>query len=74
MFYCVAGGKTIQWHTGEDTKILNQIPSKSISEVYADGDELSFILESIKNLPYSQVHPYCVWYGEMARFLMGNLF
>lgn len=42
--------------------------------ITADGDELTYIIDNFKNLPYTkQKGRACVWKGELARFIFDNL-
>lgn len=59
------------WHVGQQPEPLqNEI--LSIVEVQADCDELEYILNRFTNLPRSTQRVQR-WYGDMARFIVGNL-
>lgn len=51
-------------------KELDKRPEFEV-EVYADGDELEFVLSRIKNLPHAGYST--TWRGEFARFIVDNL-
>ncbi len=44
-----------------------------VCEVYADGDELGYIIAHFKHVPYKAGKRSMVWRGEMAQFIYENL-
>jgi hypothetical protein len=54
---------------GKDRKIVYET---SITRIQADGDELEAIREQFTGIPMSTARV-VVWYGEMSRFIAGNI-
>ena len=44
-----------------------------VVEVQADGDELAYIKRNFENLPMRVNKPEVTWYGDDARFIVGNI-
>lgn len=57
-----------QWHTGE--KIYS--PNCKIKMIQADGNELNFILKTIKGIPYT-FQTVQIWVGEFANQIFAIL-
>lgn len=61
---------TMEWHVGET------IPDLRVSDgtfwVQADSDELNFIKRHITGLPMRDASV-VRWYGDHAKFIVGNL-
>ena len=69
--------ETFSWRVGEKnplympgTNILNNI---SWIEVSADGKELEYIRQTMRNLPDTNQRAFVHWYGDHARFIACNL-
>ncbi len=64
-----------EWHVGEgpigrgDGLNLDSI----VIEMQADGDELDHIRNLYSNIPFRDGKRAVRWYGEMAKFIVGNL-
>lgn len=65
------GRQPWSWHVGEACPVgYDKIDS--VVEVQADGDELSYIIRRFTNLPYPVTRS-ARWFGDMAKFIVGNL-
>ena len=74
MFVCNSRGETLQcWHVGEDIKNATLVVESDVYEVQADGDELEEILSQFANLLYHSDSAVQKWYGDTAKFIVGNL-
>lgn len=60
------------WHTYEPVPIRYE-DVIHVTEVQADGDELTRILELIKGIPTNRKEV-MRWFGDHARFIVGSLF
>jgi hypothetical protein len=47
---------------------------KDVAEVQADGDELSYIVGEMKNVPYSLNKRVQRWFGDMAQHIVANFY
>ena len=56
-------------------KMFRQIADEPGKLVYiqADGDELSYILDKFHSIRWTRDTKVIRWYGEDARFILGNL-
>lgn len=63
------GTVTREFHIGD--KELNK-DVESVLEIQADGDELEAIREQFPSLVIPK-HAVVRWYGDMAKFIVGNL-
>jgi hypothetical protein len=63
------GANSISWHVGEP---LPEIDVSRVLVVQADGDELEFIYREFANIPHGR-GGVVMWYGDMAKFIAGNL-
>jgi len=57
------------WHVGEPLPDLNV---QGVLVVQADGDELEFIYREFANIPHGR-GSVVMWFGDMAKFIAGNL-
>lgn len=73
----------VAWYVGEKSPVKD-IPYDDILEVFADGDELLYIIKNASNIPYlvkerevpgvySTVPIATYWRGENAIFIVRNL-
>lgn len=46
---------------------------QSVVEVQADGNELEYINKNFDNIPFHNSKETQRWFGDMARFIAGNL-
>ncbi len=60
------------WHIREKLR-LNDRQVLDVQVVQADGDELQYIIDYMPNVPYANTRPVNRWYGDMAKFIAGNL-
>ena len=69
--------KELEWKVGQKTPRDQIESSVYIYSVYADGDELEYILANFNNLPHPTLgardRRACVWRGDFARFIYDNL-
>jgi len=81
MLFVFCGTQEFQWHVGTDFKGIAKKVADMITanadlqtrlEVQADGDEMEFISEKFRNLPFSE-SLIQIWYGDHARFIIGNM-
>ncbi len=56
--------ETYLWHTGEE--FLQMADQYDVVEIYADGDELTWLILKYNNLPWPRA-PVVYWYGDMAK-------
>lgn len=61
----------VSWHVGE--KLNTKHATHEVKEIYADGDELSFILQNVEGIPRAKGQRSMRWYGDHARFIVANL-
>lgn len=59
-----------EWHVGEEKP---KAEAQFVTSVQADGDELHHILMEFQNLPQSTHKKVVSWYGDHAKFIVGNL-
>lgn len=52
--------------------VLGQVPIEAVITVQADGHELSEVLNTFTNVPWSTT-PVNKWRGDWARFIVENL-
>jgi hypothetical protein len=77
---CQTANEELQavWHVGEAVPTIRgremQKAAQDVTMVQADGDELTFVLEEMQNLPRMTRRPVQRWYGTDAQFIAGNLF
>lgn len=65
-------GRSETWYGNKKPKFPSVDFRESIVVFFqADGDELNFIINRIKNIPYT--HSICTWRGSMAQFIYDNL-
>lgn len=64
-----------EWHVGDKPPNEHiEDEGLQVHTVYADGHELTYIIEHFKNLPYTMKKGRsCVWRGDLARFIFDNL-
>jgi hypothetical protein len=69
--------QTFSWHVTDSLAIHERVLVQNDIIVQADGDELRSIRNNIPNLPIllTDHKNYSVqkWYGDAARFIVGNL-
>ena len=63
--------KTLEWKVGDKCSLEQIGDYVSILSVYADGEELAYIVKHIQRIPYTE--PKCIWRGSFARFIVDNL-
>jgi hypothetical protein len=61
-----------KWHVG-DPSPEGYISVSDVAEVGADGHELEYITAKFVNLPVRSGKRLVTWYGDMAKFIVGNL-
>lgn len=44
-----------------------------VNNVQADGEELEYITQKFSNIPNFEQRPQLRWYGDYAKFIVGNL-
>lgn len=82
MLYIVTKDRTHAGHVDGANKdklhaiveTLYQADGKDIIAVQADCDELDYIKERFANLVYPVHRRVVCWYGDMAKFIVCNLF
>ena len=62
---------TMTWHVGEQSP-THQIETSAVTLVQADGDELLYLKQHFKNIPFSD-RSVNQWFGDMAKFIAGNI-
>ena len=64
-----------EWHIGElvRSKIHSEAILGKIISVFADGDELDFILRNWVNIPYMKGARSMIWLGSIAGSIAFNL-
>lgn len=62
---------SIYKYIGDKTNLIDYVPYMQMPILQADGDELQYILETMKNIPYTN-KPDQVWTGDHARFICYN--
>jgi hypothetical protein len=68
LYFVDSKGAEKGWHVGNRKPLVNQCV-----EVQADGDELMYILNNMRNLPHSITMSVIVWKGELAQFIYDNI-
>lgn len=64
---------TKEWHIGENSPIDEAtLNGNALFVVYADGDELLWVVEKFSGLPMRSGRS-TTWSGEFARFIVSNL-
>lgn len=63
---------TVVWHKGETLPVTRE-QIVYVQEVQADGAELELILYKFQNLPWVRAKSVQRWYGDLAKFIVGNL-
>jgi len=65
--------RTTIWHVGQPSP---EIDKDKVTSIQADSDELWHIISRFTNLPYVMNQddaPVQRWYGDHAKFIVGNL-
>jgi hypothetical protein len=57
------------WHV--KNRLQLECGMVDITYIAASGQELEFIINNFNNLPYKT--GFCRWYGDLARFIVGNI-
>lgn len=70
MYIVTNSGMDEQWHIGERRP---DITPSHVTEVQADGDELTYIGERFTNLPVDRLGSVVRWFGDHAKFIVSNL-
>ncbi len=70
MIAIFTNNKTIHWHLGQDKP---DIKDYEIESVYADEEELLYILVNFSNIPFRPRSKSMKWYGDWAKLIWGNL-
>ena len=65
-------GVEINWHVGQKTNEIN-LSARSVTEIQADGHELEYIHDKIKNIPFVNHQRVINWFGDHAKFIIRNL-
>lgn len=65
-------GLELTWHIGKGIPVSYDHVN-DVSEIQADGDELSRILEKFDNLPMAKNGRVVRYFGDHARFIVGNI-
>lgn len=60
----------ITWHVGD--KLTANFKVLNVIEVQADGDELQFILDNAKQLPFCHARVQN-WFGDQAKWIVQNI-
>ncbi len=58
------------WEIGQKKPNTTQ---KEVRAVYADSEELAYILDNFANIPFRLESKAMTWYGSDAQFIVGNL-
>ena len=66
------GERNGSWHVGEETP-FSWVRPDGILLVVADGDELAYILDRFRNLPYVHAGYQGTWTGDFAAFILNHL-
>ena len=67
---------TITWHVGESSPIDDlgsTLDTNNIVSVRADGAELDYLEHYYPSLPFMVGNKVQRWYGDHAKFIVGNL-
>jgi len=59
------------WSVDEDLDFA--VTPSTVKEVQADGMELEWITKNISGIPIHKTNPTQVWYGDMAKFIVGAI-
>ncbi len=70
MLVIFTANETSRWEIGQKKPHLD---NKEINAVYADEKELTYILTHFSNIPFRLRSEAMTWYGDMAKFITGNL-
>jgi hypothetical protein len=65
------GKKEYTWHIGNVPP--GNYNSHNVTSVQADGDELTYLIQTFKNIPYHKTSAVQVWLGDYAKFIAANL-
>ena len=66
-------GLTATWNHGHSTSNISPSMIAEVVEVVADGDELIYLESNFKNLPTCLYSKRTHYYGDHAKFIVGNL-
>lgn len=73
MLYLVLDtGSEIGWNIGGDNTVL--LFASKVIEIRANGNELGLIYERFSNIPMPINCRIVNWYGDIAKFIIANLF
>lgn len=56
-----------------DTKYAIRGTASGVAAVVADGDELEYIIKNFAGIPTCVHNRVVSWYGDHAKFIVGNL-
>lgn len=59
------------WHLGEYRYFTGDLDR--IKSIYADGDELDFVLTKFDNIPVCKRTRGITWIGDIAKFILANV-
>lgn len=78
MIYIIVDKKEYGGHLGSNLEgycqSLYSFDGEGVEVVQADGDELDYIKEKFSNIPFPTHKKAVAWYGDMAKFIVCNLF
>lgn len=69
MYITFKNGRERLWHIGSPTPTTDQ----EVVEVQADGDELEYVINRFKNIPYPSHQRVVKWHGDLAKLIANNL-
>jgi hypothetical protein len=75
MMWIISKGSSVDrtWYVTEPSSPQGGIDVNEVTKVSADGHELEYITAKFVNLPVRSDKRLVTWYGDMAKFIVGNL-
>lgn len=65
--------RTLEWHVGTKFSPDQVCLFSQVVLVQADGDELAYILDAFKSIPYHRTARVQKWRGDFANFIADNM-
>ncbi len=73
MMYIDTESSSKNWHVGEPLSIPARLDLDRVVSVQADSDELNYLYDRFPDLPRVKDSKVIRFYGDTAKFIVGNL-
>lgn len=70
LYFVLRNDKSISWHIGEAKP---NFETEDIVEIQADCDELNYIFNNFRGIPFAFNKRVVNWFGDVAKFIAHNL-